>query len=300
MLSFRSCKRKGLIFLLGLLLVSGFFSNSFAAGKSKTSKGKFKLTAKSVLALNLDKEEVLFEKNSDEVRSIASLTKLMTAMVFLESGADLFDTETITREDAYHSAKSRLRIGEKFYLIDLLFVSLMSSDNRATRALVRATGLTEEEFVERMNRKADSLGLVNTHFADPTGLKMDNVSTARECAKLLTLALNDPLISRITTTQEYKFFSLNKRWRNHQATNSNRLLRSDVEVLGGKTGFIGRSGWCVAVMLKNLGERLCVIVLGASSNYRRFAEAKYILKSALEMESLDNLGSLQQAGSLGQ
>ncbi len=300
MLGFRSWKKKGLIFLLGLLLVSGFFSNIYAAGKSKTSRGKFKLTAKSALALNLDREEVLFDKNSDEVRSIASLTKLMTAMVFLESGTNLFETETIIRKDAYLSASSGLRIGEKFYLIDLLFVGLMSSDNRAIRALVRATGLTEEEFVERMNRKADSLGLVNTHFVDPTGLKEDNISTAWECAKLLTLALNDPLISRITTTRTYKFFSLNKRWRNHQATNSNRLLRSDIEVLGGKTGFIARSGWCVAVMLKNLEEKLCVIVLGASSNYRRFAEAKYILKSALEKESSDNLGSLQQVGSLGQ
>lgn len=297
MSGFRSWEKSGLIISLGLLFILGFFSNSYPAGKSKTSKEKFRLTAKSALALNLDKEEVLFEKNSDEVRSIASLTKLMSAMVFLESGTNLFETETITRKDAYLSAPSSLRRGEKFYLIDLLYVSLMSSDNRAIRALVRATGMSEEEFVEKMNRKADSLGLWNTRFVDPTGLKMDNLSTARECAKLLSIALSDPLIARITTTQEYKFFSLNKRWRNHQATNSNRLLRSDIEVLGGKTGFIARSGWCVAVMLKNIEEKLCVIVLGASSNYRRFAEAKYILKSAIEKEYSESLGSVQQKGS---
>jgi len=303
MLSFRSWKKKRMIFILGLVLLLGFslFSESLAAGKSRTSRRKgFRLTAKSALVLDLDKERVLFDKNSQDVRSIASLTKLMTAMVFLESRTNLFITETITRRDAYLSAKSHLRVGETFYLIDLLFASLMSSDNRATRALVRATGLTEEEFVERMNRKADSLGLVNTHFEDPTGLDMGNISTAWECAKLLKVALSDPLISRITTTQDYKFFSLNKRWRNHQATNSNRLLRSDMEVLGGKTGFIARSGWCLAVMLKNLEERMCVIVLGASSNRRRFAEAKYILKSAMEKESSEKLGSIQKIESLGQ
>jgi len=299
MINFRDLKRKGLFFLLSFFLLLGLFSNVLAAGKSKTPKRKFRLTAKAALALNLDREEVLFDKNIDEVRSIASLTKLMTAMVFLESGTNLFEIEKITRKDAYLSAKSGLRVGERFYLIDLLYISLMSSDNRATRALVRSTGLTIEEFVERMNRKADSLGLLNTHFADPTGLKMDNVSTARECAKLLSLALSDPLISRITTTKTCRFFSLNKRWRYHQATNSNRLLRSDIEILGGKTGFIARSGWCLAVMLKNSEEKLCVIVLGASSNFRRFAEAKYILKSAKENESSEKLGSIQQ-GSLGQ
>ena len=300
MKNFRNCKKKGLIFLLGLLLVFWFCSNAFAAGKSKTSRRKFNLTAKSILALNLDNEEILYEKNSDEIRSIASLTKLMTAMVFLESSTDFFGTETITRQDAYHSAKSGLRIGERFYLIDLFYASLMSSDNRATRALVRATGMTQEEFVEKMNQKADSLGLLNTRFTDPTGLDMGNVSTARECAQLLKVALSDPLIARITTTESYKFYSLNKRWRIHNAANSNRLLRSDIEILGGKTGFIGRSGWCLAVMLKNLEEKLCVIVLGASSNNRRFAEVKYILKSALEKEYLEKLGSVQSSENIGQ
>ena len=300
MIKFRYWKKRGIVFSLSIILLVVFVSNSLAAGKSKTSRRRFRLTAKAALALNLDNNEVLFEKNSEVVRSIASLTKLMTAMVFLESGTNLFETVKITRKDAYLSAKSGLRVGEKFYLIDLLYVSLMSSDNRATRALVRATGLTQKEFVDRMNRTAYSLGLDNTHFADPTGLKMDNVSTARECAKLLSIALSDPLIARITTTQTYKFFSLNRRWRYHQANNSNRLLKSDIDIVGGKTGFIARSGWCLAVMLKNLEEKLCVIVLGASSNYRRFSEARYILESAMEKESSKRLSSVQKTENLDQ
>jgi D-alanyl-D-alanine endopeptidase (penicillin-binding protein 7) len=301
MLDLKNWNRAGAVFLISFILVSGFsFSwvNS-AYGKSRInfsrSKG-FRLTAKSALVLDLDKGTVLYDKNSEEVRSIASLTKLMTAMVFLECGIDLFDTITISREDARASAKSHLRPGETFYLLDLLHASLMPSDNRATRALVRATGLSPQEFVERMNRKADSLGLDNTEFSDPTGLDADNVSTAWETAKLLKVALSYPLISQITTKTSYKFFSINKRRRIHQLNNSNRLLRGDYEVLGGKTGFIGKSGWCLAVMLKNIGERLCVVVLGAASNVRRFAEARHILKSVIQLEPLEKIGFSGESG----
>ena len=188
MLNFKNWKMAGAVFLICLIFVSGFsFSwTSSAYGKSRirfSYSKEFRLTAKSALVLDLDKGTVLYDKNSEEVRSIASLTKLMTAMVFLECGIDLFDTVTISREDTRASARSHLRPGETFYLIDLLHASLMPSDNRATRALVRATGLSPQEFVGRMNRKADSLGLVNTEFTDPTGLDADNVSTAWETAK---------------------------------------------------------------------------------------------------------------------
>ncbi len=305
MFNLKDWKRGGAVILICFILVSGFsFSwiNS-AYGKSRirySSSREFRLTAKSALVLDLDKGTILYDKNCEEVRSIASLTKLMTAMVFLECGIDLFDTITISREDTRASAKSHLRAGETFYLIDLLHASLMPSDNRATRALVRATGLSPEEFVERMNRKADSLGLVNTEFSDPTGLDADNVSTAWETAKLLKMALGYPLISQITTKTSYKFFSVNKRRRIHQLSNSNRLLRDDYEVLGGKTGFIGKSGWCLAVMLKNIKEKLCVVVLGAASNVRRFAEARHILKSVIQLEPLEKIGFTEELGPQGQ
>jgi serine-type D-Ala-D-Ala endopeptidase (penicillin-binding protein 7) len=301
MLNFRDWKRRWSAYLLIFFLLSvlSFSLASPALGKSRirfSYSKEFRLTAKSALVLDLDKGTVLYDKNSEEVRSIASLTKLMTAMVFLECGVDLFDTITISREDARASARSHLRPGETFYILDLLHASLMPSDNRATRALVRATGLSPQEFVGRMNRKADSLGLVNTEFSDPTGLDADNVSTAWETAKLLKVALSYPLISQITTKTSYKFFSLNKRRRMHQLSNSNRLLRDDYEVLGGKTGFIGRSGWCLAVMLKNIEEKLCVVVLGAASNVRRFAEARHILKSVIQLEPLEKIGFNGESG----
>ena len=111
MIKFRYWKKRGIVFSLSIILLVVFVSNSLAAGKSKTSRRRFRLTAKAALALNLDNNEVLFEKNSEVVRSIASLTKLMTAMVFLESGTNLFETVKITRKDAYLSAKSGLRVG---------------------------------------------------------------------------------------------------------------------------------------------------------------------------------------------
>jgi len=216
---------------------------------------------------------ILYGKNEHELRSIASLTKLMTAMVYLDTRPDMTRLVTISREDAANSAKSSLRQGETFVALDLLHAALMSSDNRAARAISRASGLSPAEFVRRMNRKAALLGLKDTRFEEVTGLSPNNVSTAYDCALLLHSALEYRLIKEITTMERFLYYSLNKK-RRHQATNSNRLLSSQHKIAGGKTGYILASGWCLATRGSDPeGRDITAVILGSTSNSQRFRDA---------------------------
>ena len=149
--------------------------------------------------------QVLYEKNADLAMPIASITKLMTAVVFLEQKPDLEREVEVTREELYHGGHSQLRNHEVVPLVDLLHMSLMCSDNVATRVLARESGLTGGDFLARMNSKTQELGLKGTRFVDPTGLDQNNVSTASDVARLLQTAAGEPLIHSITTTSSYEF-----------------------------------------------------------------------------------------------
>jgi len=221
---------------------------------------------------------ILYAKRERARRSIASLTKLMTAMVYLDGDPDLTRPVTITREDARNSARSSLRRGETFVALDLLYAALMSSDNRAARVLARASGQKKEEFVRLMNQRAESLSMDDTHFEDVTGLSANNVSTAYDCALLLDAALAYDLIREITTTKRYRYRSLNKK-RLHRATNSNRLIFSGHRIAGGKTGYILDSGWCLVTRAEDSqGHDITTIILGAPTNHQRFYDADRALR----------------------
>ncbi len=246
-----------------------------------------RIVSKSAVAVDVEKGEILFEKNMEEPTPIASLTKLMTALVFLEQNRNLDDTATITPWDAESSGRSCLRVGETLTLRDLLHASLMSSNNLATKTLVRVSGLPYDDFIDRMNQKAKRIGLENTHFYEPTGLDENNQSTALDCARLLTFALMDKKIAFITTMKTYAFTSLyKKKIRRHQITNTNSLLfqngsngTSSLNVKGGKTGYNGPSGWCLATLVENKdGTRIAAVILGAPTSLTRFRETKSIIK----------------------
>jgi D-alanyl-D-alanine endopeptidase (penicillin-binding protein 7) len=246
------------------------------------------LNCKSAIVIDNMTKEVLLDRNSGGTRSIASLTKLMTALTLIDMDFDWSRVIAITREDARNSAKSRLKVGEKFHASDLFYIMLISSDNRAARALARSTELSKEEFAELMNEKARSLGLFETKFADPTGLDARNVSTAKECAMLLNAALNQKLISNAVTTTRYSYRSTNhKRLRN--IVNTNRLLRSKWKVKGGKTGYIQKSGYCLATRLTDSnGHDITVVVLGAPWSGTRFSVARSIVTWTFKnMDRLD-------------
>jgi D-alanyl-D-alanine endopeptidase (penicillin-binding protein 7) len=237
------------------------------------SKG-LRLNLKSALVCNYDNGEVIFARNPDLVRPIASITKLVTVMVVIDQGVDLDSTAVITKEDAYRSSRSRLRVGYELTLHDLLYAALMNSDNRAARALARATAGTIEDFARLMNAKARKLGLKQTKFTEPTGLDQQNVSTAHEVARIMHYAHDYDLIAKITSAKS-RMIKVQNRNKRLQMANTNLMIHSKYKVLSGKTGYIRAADYCLTTLVKSpQGERMTVVVLGVPGDRLRFREAR--------------------------
>ncbi|MEM8562652.1 MAG: serine hydrolase [Pseudomonadota bacterium] len=208
---------------------------------------------------------VIFGKDTESVRSIASITKLMTAMVTLDAGLDLQQKLTITSDDRdlIRLTGSRLKAGAQLTRRELLLLALMSSENRAATALGRTYPGGMSVFIKHMNQKAKSLGMRNTRFADPAGLRTENLSTASELAILLNAAKSYPLITQATTTlqEQVRPYSglgpLNY-------VNTNRLLKSDKwDIQLGKTGYINEAGRCLVMQARIQGEPISIVLLNS-------------------------------------
>jgi len=219
--------------------------------------------------------EVLWQENAQEKRSIASITKVMTAVVFLEDQPDLSQTVTVERGDTYAASTTYLRANERLTLDNLLHLTLIASDNAAARALARLSHGGTATFVERMNSKAVELGLESTSFTDPSGLKAENISSAYDLSRLITYAASDERIAPIMRMAEYKVPTSRRTISIH---NTNRLvIDGDVTVMGGKTGFISKAGHCLVTLLRlPQGNQVAVVVLGANSNPGRFWETRHL------------------------
>ncbi len=226
--------------------------------------------------------QILYEKQSDTRRPIASITKLLAAIVLAEMDFDLNQKVQITRWDAKTSASSHLRVGEVYFAKDLFYCALVCSDNRAIKALARTSGIPYPEFIRRMNQTAKKIGMDSTTVVDPSGIYNHNISTAKDCVKLLNYALKFPIIKSALSTRLYEFRSLNQK-RLIRVGNTNRLLRSGWNVSGGKTGYISASGFCLVTRMQDdIGADITTVVLGASSNTRRFSETTKIARWAFE------------------
>jgi len=242
---------------------------------------KLNISARAAIVVDALTGEVIFAKNEDSRLPIASLTKLATALAFLETGPNLNDVITITAEDKAGAGRSRLYVGERITLYDCLHMCLMRSDNAAARALARATGYSMEKFVFLMNNLAFRMGLTSTTFVDPTGLYSGNVSSAEDYVKLARLAFENSIISEITSKKSYQFRALNKNVI-HSVYNTNRLVYGDYKVKGGKTGYISQSGYCLALnVVDDNGHPITAVLLGSSSNGYRYKDAKKLLTLAL-------------------
>ena len=240
---------------------------------------------------------VLYEENSQDERSIASITKVMTAIVFLETAADLNEEVVITRADTLRASTTYLRTNDRVRLSDLLHLLLIPSDNAAARALARLSPLGYDGFIARMNQKADDLGLNHTAYTDPSGLFADNISSAYDMARLISYASEDDRIGPIMRTPEYSFRTVpapRRAARMITVRNTNQILRNgDMDVLGGKTGFISKAGYCLATLLKmpSGGPSLAVVVLGATSNLGRFWETRHLMAWLSERTSALSLST---------
>jgi D-alanyl-D-alanine endopeptidase (penicillin-binding protein 7) len=234
------------------------------------------LRAAAAIIYNPETNEILWEENAQTQRSIASITKMMTATVFLENNPDLSEQVSVARSDVFQASTTHLHGNDKVSADDLLHLLLIASDNAAARALARVSPYGTEGFVRRMNEKAAELGLENTHYADPSGLLSDNVSSAYDMARLITHISGDERIASIMRMSEYTVYTKALRPRPITFHSTNHLLgRSDVDVRAGKTGFISKAGYCLATLLRlPQGPDVAVVVLGARSNAGRFMETQ--------------------------
>jgi D-alanyl-D-alanine endopeptidase (penicillin-binding protein 7) len=236
------------------------------------------LDLKSGVALVLDQDtnEVLFSKNSEAVLPIASLTKLMTAVVVTEAQQPLDEMVTITDEDidTEKGSRSRLRVGTQLRREDMLHLALMSSENRAANALGRSYPGGLAAFVAAMNQKARALGMNDTHYVEPTGLSSRNQSSARDLATLVKAAHEVPLIRELSTSPEYMVEVGN---RNVQFRNTNGLVKSPEWDIGlQKTGYITEAGRCLVMQAKMAGRQLIMVFLDSAGKYSRIGDAERV------------------------
>jgi D-alanyl-D-alanine endopeptidase (penicillin-binding protein 7) len=233
--------------------------------------------------------QVLWQENATDKRSIASITKVMTAVVFMEDQPDLSREVTIERGDVYAASTTYLRANERVTLDNLLHLTLIASDNAAARALARLSshGGTAA-FIERMNEKALELGLEDTEFADPSGLNPNNLSSAYDLSRLITFAASDERIASVMRKANHQVRTSR---RAITINNTNQLVRtadvSAMEVMGGKTGFISKAGYCLATLLRlpQTNHQVAVVVLGANSNNGRFWETRHLFNWLSEKAS---------------
>jgi len=235
------------------------------------------IRAAAAIIFNPQTGEILWEENAQDKRSIASITKVMTAVVFLETTPDLSRIVTIERGDVFAASTTYLRANDRITTAHLLHLTLIASDNAAARTLARVSphGGTEA-FIDRMNEKAVELGLDSTTFADPSGLNPANVSSAYDLSRLITFAAHDEQLAPIMRMATYTAQTHN---RTIAIRNTNQLVRGgEVDVLGGKTGFIRKAGYCLATLLRlpQSEEQIAVVILGAGSNPARFWETRHL------------------------
>jgi D-alanyl-D-alanine endopeptidase (penicillin-binding protein 7) len=232
--------------------------------------------AEAAIIYNPETGEVLWENHSKDQRSMASITKVMTALVFLESETPLSTMVTVQRSDVAHASTTYLRNGFVLPASDVLNLLLVGSDNAAARALARSSVLGYDNFIRRMNEKAKELGLESTVYTEPSGLASENMSSAYDLARLIAYAAAD---ERIGSIMRKTSFTTHVGKRVISANSTNLIVRSgDIDVVGGKTGFIGRSGYCLATLLKlpQSGQQVAFVVLGAKTNASRFWETRHL------------------------
>ncbi|MGL5610125.1 MAG: D-alanyl-D-alanine endopeptidase [Aeromonas veronii] len=271
--------------LLGAVMLPATMDSAHAnpfSASSKSSSGFLErrdvptLSSAAFVVANHRTGEVISERNGNRVMPIASLTKLMTALVVLDANLRLNEMLTVTNADIdrIKGTGSRLAIGSRLSRAEMLHIALMSSENRAASALARHYPGGQRAFVEAMNAKARMLGMWNTRYADSTGLNPRNVSTAQDLAKLAAAAASYPLI-RQYSTDEQSYVRTNKRQLHY--LNSNRLIREGQwEFTLSKTGYIREAGRCLVLGTKVNREPVIMVLLNAETTNDRVADAKRI------------------------
>ena len=262
--------------LLLIVFACGLAAPAFGA-PGMLDPAKLRLASANAVIWDTDAQRPIFSKAADEVTPIASLTKLMTAMVVLDAaqpGDELIEIET-DDFDFLKGSRSRLRMGAVLPRRDMLRLALMSSENRAASSLARHYPGGTPAFVAAMNAKASMLGMTRTRYADPTGLSADNMSTANDLAKLVQAAAQYPLIREFSTTPAH-YVEL-QTGRLLAFNNSNALVKNqswDIQLQ--KTGYIREAGRCLVMLATISSKPFVIVLLDSWGKYTRLGDAQRV------------------------
>lgn len=260
-------------YAVGILLLG-----VFAMPVPATAAAPLNLGSSAALVMDEKSGEVLFGKNADSILPIASITKVMTAMVVLDARLDPNEPLTVTNDDVdwLRGSHSKLAVGVTLTRDEMLKLALMASENRASHALSRHFPGGTPAFVQAMNNKAQALGLQGTRYADPTGLSSTNVSTAEDLGKLVRAAHEYAEIRDYSTMTN---FNVTANGRPLAFRNTNALVMSpDWEIGLSKTGFINEAGRCLVMQTKLAGRAVVIVLLDSWGRYTRTADAARIRK----------------------
>ena len=258
------------------------------------------LALKSSVALVIDQDtnEVLFSKNPGAVLPIASITKLMTALVVTEASLPLDEMLVVSKDDvdATSGSRSRLAMGTQLTRGEMLHLALMASENRAAHVLGRNYPGGLDKFVSAMNGKARDLGMQATHYVEPTGLSSNNQSSAQDLTRLVRAAFEHPIIRNLSTSMEAVVPVGHK---SVQFRNTNGLVRNpDWEIGLQKTGYISAAGRCLVMQTQLAGRKLIMVLLDSAGKYSRIGDAERIRKWMSEGGVLPSLPALPGLPSL--
>jgi len=262
------------IMVLQLFLPTEALASSFSS-----LEGDPHLRSASALVIDSD-GNVIYGKDIDSVRPIASITKLMTAMVIIDSGVDLSEKITVTRDDRdqIQLTGSRLEYGATLARREMILLAIMSSENRAAAALGRTYPGGLAQFVAQMNSKAVKLGMKNSRFADPAGLKVENISTASDLVKMVTAAYGYPLIRQASTTKRLEVRPYARRGPLTYG-NTNRLLKNESwDIALSKTGYINEAGRCLVMQATIEGESISIVLLNSFGKLTPFGDSNRLRK----------------------
>jgi D-alanyl-D-alanine endopeptidase (penicillin-binding protein 7) len=253
--------------------------NSFAASQAKSPTHQ-ELASGSALLVDLQSNQVLYSSHPDMVLPIASVTKLMTAMVTLDAKQPLKDMLPVYIADTQEmkGVYSRVRVGSQLSRHDLLLITLMSSENRAAASLAHHYPGGHKAFIQAMNDKARALGMSHTRYVEPTGLSPQNVSTASDLVKLLKASRNYPLLGQFSSTRE-KTVTFRQPTYSLGFRNTNQLVHKDSwNIQLTKTGFTNIAGHCLVMRTTMGGKSVAFVVLDSFGKYTHIADANRLKK----------------------
>jgi serine-type D-Ala-D-Ala endopeptidase (penicillin-binding protein 7) len=250
------------------------------------------VSAWSAVVMRESDGKILWDKNSEKVSPLASLTKIIAAQVFLDTKPTLSRVVTYLKQDENYnylyckpgeSAKLKVSDGETMTLQDLLYSALVGSANNAIESLVRNSGLTRDEFITKMNDKVQSWGASSTSFVEPTGLSEKNMSSPADYAIITKAAYANPLIQKISITSKYTFSTINTKVK-HTINNTDKLIAAGkYNIIGSKTGYLDEARYCLMTRVKTVLGNLIVVNFGSTNKNNNFSDNEKLINYGLQL-----------------